>query len=213
MTKMTEMTDPKPTVFVVDDDASVRDAIGNLLESVGVCAKVFGSTEEFMQARRIEAPKCLVLDVRLPGKNGLDFQAELESAGVEIPIIFITAYGDIPMTKRAMKGGAIEFLTKPFEKQDLLVAISNGLERDRVHREQLAELAIVQSRLDELSPREREVMDLVVTGLINKEIAAHLGLSEVTVKIHRGRVMQKMQAASFADLVRTAERLKPSPRR
>jgi FixJ family two-component response regulator len=210
---MTEMAEANPIVFVVDDDASVRDAIGNLLESIGVRAQMFSSTEEFMQARRPEAPGCLVLDVRLPGKSGLEFQEELEKAGLEIPIIFITAHGDIPMTKRAMKAGAIEFLTKPFEKKDLLDAIAHGLERDRLRRQERADLSILQSRLDELTPREREVMDLVVAGLINKHIASQFGLSEVTVKIHRGRVMQKMQAASLADLVRIAEKLKRPPRR
>lgn len=207
------MTEQQPTVFVVDDDASVRDAIGNLFESVGINAQMFGSTEEFMQAPRLDAPKCLVLDVRLPGKSGLEFQQELKTSGLEIPIIFITAHGDIPMTKRAMKGGAIEFLTKPFEKKDLLDAVEHGLESDRTRREELAELAVIESHYEDLSPREREVMDLVVEGLINKEIAARLGLSEVTVKIHRGRVMQKMQVPSLADLVRSAEKLKLRARR
>src|SRR3984957_16295250 len=155
------MTERQPTVFVVDDDASVRDAIGNLLESVGISAQMFGSTEEFMQTPPLDAPKCLVLDVRLPGKSGLEFQQELKTSGREIPIIFITAHGDIPMTKRAIKAGAIEFLTKPFEKKDLLDAIEHGLERDRVRRRERAELSILQSHLDELTPREREVMDLV----------------------------------------------------
>ena len=207
------MTNLDRMVFVVDDDASVRDAIGNLLESVGVPALMFESTEEFMHAERPEAPACLVLDVRLPGKSGLEFQADLQKTGVDIPIIFITAYGDIPMTKRAMKGGAIEFLTKPFEKKDLLDAIEHGLDRDRRRREERADLSLLQSHLDELTSREREVMNLVVAGLINKQIATQLGLSEVTVKIHRGRVMQKMRVASLADLVRTAEKLKAlSPR-
>ena len=203
------MTDLEPIVFVVDDDASVRDAIGNLLESVGIRAQMFGSTEEFMRAQRPDVPSCLILDVRLPGTSGLEFQEQLEKAGVEIPIIFITAHGDIPMTKRAMKAGAIEFLTKPFEKKDLLDAVAHGLERDRLSRQERADLFLLQSRLDQLTSREREVMDLVVSGLINKQIATQLGLSEVTVKIHRGRVMQKMQAASLADLVRIAEKLKP----
>ena len=203
------MTDLEPIVFVVDDDASVRDAIGNLLESVGIRAQMFGSTEEFMRAQRPDVPSCLILDVRLPGTSGLEFQEQLEKAGVEIPIIFITAHGDIPMTKRAMKAGAIEFLTKPFEKKDLLDAVAHGLERDRLSRQERADLFLLQSRLDQLTSREREVMDLVVAGLINKQIATQLGLSEVTVKIHRGRVMQKMQAASLADLVRIAEKLKP----
>ncbi len=207
------MTETNSIVFVVDDDASVRDAIANLLESVGVRAQMFGSTEEFVRATRPEIPSCLVLDVRLPGKSGLEFQDELERGGIEIPIIFITAHGDIPMTKRAIKAGAIEFLTKPFDKQDLLNAIQHGFERDRVRREERAELAVLQSRLDELTPREREVMNLVVTGLINKQIATQLEVSEVTVKIHRGRVMQKMQAASLADLVRIADKLSHQPRK
>jgi FixJ family two-component response regulator len=202
------MTEANQVVFVVDDDASVRDAIGNLLESVGLCAQMFSSTEEFMQAQRPEVPACLVLDIRLPGKNGLEFQEELKKASIEIPIIFITAHGDIPMTKRAMKAGAIEFLTKPFEKQDLLNAIEHGVARNRLQRQERAEFSVIQARLNELTSREREVMDLVVSGLINKQIATHLGLSEITVKIHRGRVMQKMQVASLADLVRVAEKLK-----
>ena len=203
------MTDLEPIVFAVDDDASVRDAIGNLFESVGIRVQMFGSTEEFMRAQRPEVPCCLILDVRLPGTSGLEFQEQLEEVGVELPIIFITAHGDIPMTKRAMKAGAIEFLTKPFEKKDLLDAVAQGLERDRLGRQERADLFLLQSRLDQLTSREREVMDLVVAGLINKQIATQLGLSEVTVKIHRGRVMQKMQAASLADLVRIAEKLKP----
>lgn len=207
------MSETHPTVFVVEDDASVRDAIGNLLESVGIRSQMFGSTAEFVQGKRHEAPGCLVLDIRLPGKNGLDFQEELQKAGVDIPIIFITAHGDIPMTKRAMKAGAIEFLTKPFEKKDLLDAIEHGLERDRVRRQEKAELSSLESRINQLTLREREVMDLVVSGLINKQIATQLGLSEVTVKIHRGRVMQKMQVASLADLVRIAEKLKSIHRR
>ncbi len=207
------MSETHPTVFVVEDDASVRDAIGNLLESVGIRSQMFGSTAEFVQGKRHEAPGCLVLDIRLPGKNGLDFQEELQKAGVDIPIIFITAHGDIPMTKRAMKAGAIEFLTKPFEKKDLLDAIEHGLERDRVRRQEKAELSSLESRMNQLTLREREVMDLVVSGLINKQIATQLGLSEVTVKIHRGRVMQKMQVASLADLVRIAEKLKSIHRR
>ncbi len=207
------MTEEQPIVYVVDDDASVRDAIGNLLDSVGFSAVVFGSTEEFMRAPRPTSAACLVLDVRLPGKSGLEFQEDLEKSGIKIPIIFITAHGDIPMTKRAMKAGAIEFLTKPFEKNDLLEAIDQAIQHDRQLRQESDALAVIQSRLDELSPREREVMDMVVDGMINKEIAARLGLSEVTVKIHRGRVMQKMQAPSLADLVRTAEKLRPNTRR
>jgi FixJ family two-component response regulator len=207
------MAELHPTIFVVDDDASVRDAISNLLESVGLHAQVFGSTEEFWNAPRPVAPSCLVLDVRLPGVNGLDFQEALEKAGIFIPIIFITAHGDVPMTSRAMKAGAIEFLMKPFQKEDLLAAIHQGLERDRLWREEHAQVSSLRERFQQLTAREREVMDLVVTGLINKQIGAQLGLSEVTVKIHRGRVMQKMEATSLAELVRMSDRLKPRTRR
>jgi FixJ family two-component response regulator len=207
------MADARPTIFVVDDDASVRDAIGNLLESVGLCAMVFASTEEFWKAPRPNAPGCLVLDVRLPGVSGLEFQEQLAKANVSIPIIFISAHGDVPMTSRAMKAGAIEFLMKPFQKEDLLAAVHHGIERDRIRRDDHAEISVLQSRVEQLTSREREVMDLVVTGLINKQIGAQLGLSEVTVKIHRGRVMQKMEATSLAELVRMADKLNPRERR
>jgi FixJ family two-component response regulator len=207
------MADARPTIFVVDDDASVRDAISNLLESVGLQAKVFESTEAFWKAPRPSATSCLVLDVRLPGVSGLEFQEQLAKANVSIPIIFITAHGDVPMTSRAMKAGAIEFLMKPFQKEDLLVAVRHGLERDRIRREEQAEVSILQSRAEQLTAREREVMDLVVTGLINKQIGAQLGLSEVTVKAHRSHVMQKMEAASLAELVRMSDKLKPRDRR
>jgi FixJ family two-component response regulator len=207
------MAEARPIIFVVDDDASVRDAISNLLESVGLRAKVFGSTEEFWKAPRPNAPSCLILDVRLPGASGLEFQEHLAKAGVSIPVIFITAHGDVPMTSRAMKAGAIEFLMKPFQKEELLAAVRHGLEKDRVQREEAAEVAILQSRVELLTAREREVMDLVVTGIINKQVGAQLGLSEVTVKIHRSRVMQKMEAASLAELVRMSDRLKPHPRK
>ena len=207
------MADARPTIFVVDDDASVRDAISNLLEAVGLRAKLFASTEEFWKAPRPNGPSCLVLDVRLPGVSGLEFQEQLAKANLSLPIIFITAHGDVPMTSRAMKAGAIEFLMKPFQKEDLLAAVHHGLDRDRIRREEQAEVSILQSRVEQLTSREREVMDLVVTGLINKQIGAQLGLSEVTVKIHRSRVMQKMEAASLADLVRMSDKLKPRPRR
>jgi len=207
------MPEARPTTFVVDDDASVRDAIGNLLESVGLRAKMFGSTEEFWKAPRPNGPSCLILDVRLPGASGLEFQEQLAKAGVSIPVIFITAHGDVPMTSRAMKAGAIEFLMKPFQKEELLAAVRHGLERDRIQREEQAEVSILQSRVEQLTSREREVMDLVVTGLINKQIGAQLGLSEVTVKIHRSRVMQKMEAASLAELVRMSDKLKPRLRK
>lgn len=203
------MADARPTVFVVDDDASVRDAISNLLESVGLRAKVFASAEEFWKAPRPNGPSCLVLDVRLAGVSGLEFQEQLAKADVSIPIIFITAHGDVPMTSRAMKAGAIEFLMKPFQKDELLAAVHHGLERNRLHRDKHAEVAVLRSRAEQLTSREREVMDLVVTGLINKQIGTQLGLSEVTVKIHRGRVMQKMEATSLAELVRMYDKLKP----
>ena len=201
------MSEPRPIVFVVDDDASVRDAISNLLEAVGLRTKAFASTENFWQEPQPDVPSCLILDVRLPGASGLEFQQTLIQHGVSVPIIFITAHGDVPMTSRAMKAGAIEFLMKPFQKDELLAAVRHGLERDRVRREQDAEVSALKAKVAQLSQREREVMDLVVTGLINKEVGARLGLSEVTVKIHRGRVMQKMDAASLAELVRMADKL------
>jgi RNA polymerase sigma factor (sigma-70 family) len=206
------MTDSRPAIFVIDDDASVRDAVSNLLESVGLQVQVFKSTEAFQNASLPDAPSCLVLDIKLPGMNGLEFQEALEKAGVKIPIIFITAHGDVPMTSRAMKAGAIEFLMKPFQKEDLLAAIQQGLDRDRAWREEQAEISVLQSRFEELTSREREVMELVVAGLTNKEVAAKLGITEVTVKMHRGQVTRKMKADSLPSLVRMAEKLKPHPR-
>ena len=207
------MIDPAPVVFVIDDDASVRDAVKNLLESVGLNVQVFKSTEEFRQASRPDAASCLVLDVRLPGSNGLELQEALARAGISIPIIFITAHGDVPMASRALKAGAIEFLLKPFQKQDLLTAIHHGLERDQIKREHQAEVAALQSRFDNLTAREREVMHLVVAGLTNKEAGAKLGISEITTKMHRGQVMRKMQADSLAGLVRMAQKFLPENRR
>ncbi len=202
------MSDPTSAVFVIDDDASVREALSNLLESVGFYAEVFGSTEEFLRADRPQVPSCLVLDVTLPGMNGMEFQEMLAKSGNSIPIVFITAFGDIPMTSRAIKAGAVEFLAKPFQKDDLLTAIDQALARDSAQRAVEASISALRSRQAELTPREREVMDLVVTGMINKQIADRLGISEVTVKIHRRQVMLKMEAPSLADLVRMADRLK-----
>jgi FixJ family two-component response regulator len=195
-------------VYVVDDDESLRSAICNLLESVGLRSVGFGSTEHFLAASRLEVPSCLILDVRLPGMDGIEFQELMLKAGIQIPIIFITAHGDIPMVRRAMKAGAVEFLTKPFQKDDLLSAIRQSLDSDGVRRKERAELAELRSRFALLTSREHSVMELVASGLLNRQIAAILGLGEVTVKLHRRHVMDKMQANSLADLVRISDRLK-----
>ncbi len=207
--------DSGASVFVVDDDSSVRDAVQTLLKSVGMNAQVFGSTEAFLDSlhgKRPENPSCLVLDVRLPGKSGLEFQEELKTKGIRIPIIFVTGHGDIPMTSRAIKAGALEFLTKPFQKQELIAAIHQALDRDRTAIQEEASVSRVKSRYESLTEREREVMQFVVTGMMNKEIAAKLELSEITIKVHRGQAMRKMKAKSLADLVRMADRLKLQPR-
>jgi RNA polymerase sigma factor (sigma-70 family) len=201
------MTEAAPIVFVIDDDPSVRRAIKRLIGSVGLQAEVFGSTQEFLRSKGSDAPGCLVLDIRLPGISGLDFQSELALANIHVPIIFITAHGDIPMTVRAMKAGAVEFLTKPFRDQDLLDAIQVALERDRSRRQQEVEISALRRRLESLTPRERQVLPLVVSGLLNKQIAAEIGVSETTVKVHRSQLMRKMGADSLAGLVRLAERI------
>jgi FixJ family two-component response regulator len=204
------MKDSDPIVFVVDDDESVREAVKRLIASVGLRAETFGSTREFLDSKRPEAPACLVLDVRLPGASGLELQSDLAAANVQIPIIFITGHADVPMTVRAMKAGAVEFLTKPFRGQELLDAIQNAIAKDRVAWNERAQMADLRARYGSLTPREKEVLVLVASGLLNKQIGAELGTSELTVKTHRGRVMQKMGADSLADLVRMAERLNPS---
>jgi FixJ family two-component response regulator len=199
--------DAAPRVFVVDDDAAVRQSLRNLLRSVGLEVEVFGSAPEFLASKIPDVPSCLVLDVRLPDMSGLDFQAELARARIMIPIVFITGHGDIPMTVRAMKGGAVEFLPKPFREQDLLDAVQAGLERDRARRESENAVSKLRSDFDSLTAREQQVIALVTSGLMNKQIAGEIGVSEITVKVHRSNVMRKMGAKSLADLVRMADAL------
>ena len=204
------MTEDTPVVFIVDDDASVRRSIQDLLSSVALRSEAFATPQEFLESKRTDCPGCLVLDVRLPGMSGLDCQRALAEAGVNIPIIFITGHGDVPMTVRAMKSGAVEFLTKPFRPQELLDAVQQALDRDRKFREKRRETAEVRGRYETLTAREREVMELVVSGLLNKQIGSELGTGEHTVKIHRAHVMEKMKAGSLPALIRMADALKSS---
>jgi RNA polymerase sigma factor (sigma-70 family) len=201
------MSEPESIVFVVDDDPSVCRALKRLIGSLGLRVETFGSAQEFLQWQRPDVPSCLVIDVRLPGMSGLDLQRQLASGNIHIPSIIITGHGDIPMSVRAMKAGAVEFLTKPFRDQDLLDAIQLALEQDRTRRQREAEIAVLRERFDSLTPREREILPLVVSGLLNKQIAAEIGTSEATVKVHRSQLTRKMAADSLADLVRMAERI------
>lgn len=204
---MTEALGTEPIVFVVDDDPSMRKALANLFRSVGLRAEVFGSARELLETELPDVASCLVLDIRLPGPSGLDFQAELAKADIQIPIIFMTGHGDIPMTVKAMKAGAIDFLTKPFRDQDMLDAVATAIERDRTRRKDQKAVAELRAVFETLTTRERDVFALVASGLMNKQIAAEIGLAEITVKIHRGHLMRKMGARSLADLVRMAEML------
>jgi FixJ family two-component response regulator len=207
ITEGTRMSAVAPVVFIIDDDAGVRSAMQRLLKSIGLRSDAFASANDFLQRAPHDGPSCLILDVRLPGMSGLDLQRKLLESGIQIPIIFITAHGDIPMTVRAMKSGAVEFLTKPFRDQDLLDAIQQALERDGIARQRQVEIAQLQQRLERLTARERQVMRLVISGKATKEIAAELGTSEITAKVHRGQVMHKMKAESILELGRMAEKL------
>ena len=211
---MTEAVESEAIVFVVDDDPSMRKALSNLFRSVGLRAEVFGSARELLESELPEVASCLVLDIRLPGPSGLDFQTELAKANIQIPIIFMTGHGDIPMTVKAMKAGAVDFLTKPFRDQDMLDAVGIAIERDRARRKDEKIVAELRAVFETLTARERDVLALVASGLMNKQIAAEIGLAEITVKIHRGHIMRKMGAKSLADLVRMAEMLgvrRPKP--
>ena len=202
------MSDPECIVFVVDDDPLVRDSVADLLAAAGFAAQTYGSATEFIQAKRPDASACLILDIELPDLSGLDLQADLAKSGIEVPIIFLTGHGDIPKTVRAMKAGAVEFLTKPFRMEELVDAVRQALVRDGDLRKQRSETLVLRERLGTLTPRERQVLALVVAGRLNKQIGGELGTTELTIKVHRGRVMHKMNAASLADLVRMAEKLK-----
>jgi FixJ family two-component response regulator len=210
MAQAETITEAPTTVFIVDDDPAIRESLGSLLRSVGLEFKAFPSVPEFLRSERPDGPTCLVLDIRLPGRSGLDLQRELSAANIHLPIIFITGHGDIPMSVQAMKGGALEFLTKPFRDQDLLDAIQLGLARDNARRADEKALAALRERFETLSPREREVMAEVVKGRLNKQIAGDIGVSEITVKVHRGQVMRKMKASSLPALARMADKLKLS---
>ena len=205
------MAAERPVVFVVDDDPSMRESLRDLVDSVGLEARVFGSAPEFLQAKRPDVPGCLVLDVRLPGSSGLHFQQELAKAGVQLPVIFITGHGDIPMSVRAIKAGAVDFLTKPFHEQELIDAINAAIERDRTQRHEAAQIVELRRRLQALTQREREIMALVIVGRLNKQIAADLAISEATVKVHRGQIMRKMGARSLPELVRMGD-ARPKPK-
>jgi FixJ family two-component response regulator len=204
---MTTPAEPRPIIFVIDDDASLRDALSALFRSVGLQVVALASAADFLKGKLPDVPSCLVLDVRLPGLSGLDFQAELARANIDIPIVFMTGHGDIPMTVRAMKAGAVEFLPKPFRDQDMLDAVQEGLERARARRSHASNAAELVARFNALTARERQIMSLVTAGLMNKQIAGELGVTEITVKVHRGNVMRKMAAKSLADLVRMADAL------
>jgi len=204
------MTERQTMVFVIDDDTATRETLSSLIRSVGLQVELFGSAQEFLKSKRPDAPSCLVLDIRLPGISGLDFQRKLADSNIGIPVIFITGHGDIQMSVRAMKAGAIEFLTKPFRAQDLLDSIHAALEKDRGRRERDAEIGELQTRFASLTPREKKVLPLVVSGLLSKQIAAEIGTSEATIKVHRSQLMRKMGAESVADLVRMAEKMRVS---